>query len=88
MEKLNDLQVAVLATDGVDESELIEPVAALREAGATVAIISPQAGHLTAFRHHDKSATIGVLILAAVGEPMRRLLARHPPLAKNQPVVN
>lgn len=60
MEKLNDLQVAVLATDGVEESELVEPVAALREAGATVAIISPQAGHLTAFRHHDKSATIGV----------------------------
>ncbi|HEV2245011.1 MAG TPA: HPP family protein [Terriglobia bacterium] len=31
---------------------------------------------------------VGVLILTAVGEPMRRLLARHPPLAKNQPVVN
>ncbi|HEX5412205.1 MAG TPA: HPP family protein [Terriglobia bacterium] len=31
---------------------------------------------------------IGVLILTAVGEPMRRLLAKHPPLAKNQPVVN
>ncbi len=25
MEKLNDLQVAVLATDGVEESELVEP---------------------------------------------------------------
>lgn len=31
---------------------------------------------------------IGVLILTAVGEPMRRLLARHPPLAKNKPAVN
>ncbi|HEX5412201.1 MAG TPA: type 1 glutamine amidotransferase domain-containing protein [Terriglobia bacterium] len=60
METLKDLQVAVIATDGVEESELTEPVAALREAGATVAIISPHAGRLTAFRHHDKSATIDV----------------------------
>ncbi|HET9176928.1 MAG TPA: HPP family protein [Terriglobia bacterium] len=28
---------------------------------------------------------IGVLLLTSVGEPMRRLLAQHPPLAKNQP---
>jgi protease I len=60
METLKDLQIAVLAADGVEESELTDPVAALREAGATVAIISPQAGHITAFRHHDKSATIAV----------------------------
>lgn len=28
---------------------------------------------------------VGVLILTAIGEPMRRALAKYPPLAKNQP---
>jgi protease I len=34
MSKLTDCRVAVLATDGFEESELTEPVKALREAGA------------------------------------------------------
>ena len=71
MENLNALQIAVIATDGVEESELSEPVAALREAGATVAITSPQADHLTAFRHHDKSNTIGVDLTLDKASPGR-----------------
>lgn len=39
-------------------------------------------------RRDAVAIVVGVLILTAVGEPMRRLLARHPPLAKNQPVAN
>ena len=34
MSKLNGFRVAVLATDGVEESELTEPVQALKKAGA------------------------------------------------------
>lgn len=60
MDSFKTLQVAVIATDGVEESELTEPVSALREAGATVAIIAPHSGSIQAFRHHDKSQTIGV----------------------------
>jgi len=60
MNRLTGLQVAVIATDGVEESELTKPVAALREAAATVAIISPQPNSIQAFQHHDKTRTIGV----------------------------
>lgn len=39
MAELTGLRVAVLATDGFEESELIEPVKALKEAGAKVTIV-------------------------------------------------
>jgi protease I len=44
MEQKNDqIRVAVLCSDGVEMFELSEPVEALKEAGADVAIVSPQA---------------------------------------------
>lgn len=44
MSELTDFRVAVLATDGFEESELAEPVKALRDAGAQVTILSLEAG--------------------------------------------
>jgi protease I len=41
MSKLTGLRVAVLATDGFEEPELMEPVKALKNAGAKVTIVSP-----------------------------------------------
>ena len=49
MSKLTDFRVAVLATDGFEESELTEPVKALKAAGAQVTILSLQPGDLPAF---------------------------------------
>ena len=43
-------KIAVLATDGVEEVELTEPVRALRQAGARVTIVSLRAGQLQAMR--------------------------------------
>lgn len=40
MQNLTGLRVMVIATDGVEESELAEPVLALKEAGALVDIDS------------------------------------------------
>ncbi len=34
-------KIAVLATDGFEQAELLEPVKALRAAGATVQVVSP-----------------------------------------------
>src|SRR5918995_1463322 len=42
--QLDGLKVAVLVTDGYEPSELTEPVAALREAGADVTIVSDHDG--------------------------------------------
>ncbi len=53
-------KVAVLATDGFEESELQEPVKALKKAGATVDIVSPKSGRIQGFKHFDKGATCAV----------------------------
>jgi protease I len=49
--ELNGRTVAVLATDGVEQVELTEPVKALKAAGATVHVVS---------NHHDKADAIPV----------------------------
>lgn len=54
MEKrLNHVRIAVLATDGFEESELMEPVKAYREEGAEVSIVSPKTRSIRAWRHTD-----------------------------------
>jgi protease I len=60
MRDLSNLRVAVIATNGFEESELVEPVRTLKEAGATVEIVSAKLGQIQAFRHHDKSIMVNV----------------------------
>lgn len=60
MAQLNNIRAAVFATDGFEESELTEPVKALRNAGVQVDIISNKSGNIQAFRHHDKSIQVKV----------------------------
>src|SRR4051812_41509104 len=67
MSKLTDFRVAVLATDGVEESELTEPVKALRDAGAKVTIFSPKPGQIQAVRH-DLDKTVKVQVDRTVGD--------------------
>ncbi|QDH74579.1 type 1 glutamine amidotransferase domain-containing protein [Brevundimonas sp. M20] len=52
--------IAVLATDGFEQVELTKPVEALKAAGATVEIVSPKAGEIQGFEHHDKGDTVSV----------------------------
>jgi protease I len=58
--QLTDLRVAVVATDGFEESELTEPVKALKEAGAQVTILSPKSGQIQAVRHDEKTIRVKV----------------------------
>ncbi len=60
MGSLADFRVAVIATDGFEESELKEPVKALEEAGAEVAIVSLKAGEIQGVRHGDKTGKVKV----------------------------
>ena len=62
---LTDFHVAVLATDGFEESELTEPVKALREAGARVTILSVKAGQIQGVRH-DLDKTVKVKVDRAI----------------------
>jgi protease I len=47
-------RIAVLATDGFEQSELVEPVKALRDAGAIVQIVAPKGGEIQGMKHKEK----------------------------------
>jgi protease I len=59
-EKLAGKVVAILATDGVEQIELMEPRNALREAGAEVHVVAPKGPEIQGFNHHDKGDKIHV----------------------------
>ena len=50
---LQGFRVAILATDGVQEAELTEPLKALKEAGADVRVLSLKPGKIQAVRAKD-----------------------------------
>ncbi len=58
--ELDGRMIAVLATDGVEQVELTEPVKALKQAGADVRVVSDKDEDIQAFRHHDKGDKIPV----------------------------
>lgn len=48
---LNGKRIAVLATHGFEQSELLEPKKALEQAGARVDVISPESGAIKGWNH-------------------------------------
>jgi len=52
---LNGRTVAVLATNGFEQSELETPVEALKAAGAKVDVISLKAGEIQGMEHDGRS---------------------------------
>jgi len=47
-------RIAILSTDGVEQSELTEPRDALEKAGAKTDLVSPAAGKIQAMQHQEK----------------------------------
>lgn len=66
MASIDGFRVAALATDGVEQVELTKPVAALKEAGAEVTVISP-GGEAIQGMNHDKPGD-KLKVDAALGE--------------------
>jgi protease I len=56
-DKLTDKKIAILATEGVEQVELIEPRKAVEAEGATVELLSLEAGDFQGFDHLDKGET-------------------------------
>ena len=52
--ELGGLRVAILACNGVEQAELVEPRKALQQAGADTRLISVGKGHVQAFHHDQK----------------------------------
>ncbi|HEX8850447.1 MAG TPA: type 1 glutamine amidotransferase domain-containing protein [Gemmatimonadaceae bacterium] len=57
---LKGKRVAILATDGVEQVELLEPKAALDKAGAKTEVISLKGGEIQGMNHDDKGDRIPV----------------------------
>jgi protease I len=69
---LKGFRVAVLATDGVQEAELTEPVKALEDAGAEVEVLSLETGKIQAMRtkdiEHGKKVEVDGLVADAAAD--------------------
>jgi protease I len=59
-QRLAGKTVAVVATDGFEQSELTEPVKALKSEGAEVHVIAPNAGEIQGMQHDEKGQKVRV----------------------------
>jgi len=57
---LKGIKVAILATDGVEQVELLKPRQALEEAGAQTAVVSPKSGKIKGWNHTEWGEQIPV----------------------------
>lgn len=53
MTDIRNAKVAILATNGFEQSELEVPQRKLKEAGATVTVVSPENGEIRGWNHKD-----------------------------------
>src|SRR5579883_2122168 len=59
-QSLSGKKIAILATDGFEQSELQEPLKALRNEGAQVDIVAPHGGEIQGMQHRDKGEKVKV----------------------------
>lgn len=59
-ENLQGKKVAILATDGFEQSELMEPKKALEAAGATTQIVSPKGGAIKGWKNKEWGDSVQV----------------------------
>jgi protease I len=57
---LNGKKIAILATDGFEQSELTEPRKALDQAGATTVVIAPKDGAIKGWKHANWGESVPV----------------------------
>jgi protease I len=67
--ELDDIRVAIIATDLFEESELVQPRQALQDAGAQTVVIAPKAGQIQAVNHIDKTIQVTVDLTLEKADP-------------------
>ena len=67
--ELKDLRVAILAENGFEQSELIEPRKALDAAGARTSVVSPQSGKIRGWSHTDWGESVAVDVALDTARP-------------------
>jgi protease I len=66
---LDQMRIAILATQGVEQSELTEPRKALEQAGARTTLIAPQPGTVQGMRHDEKADRFDVDLTLDAANP-------------------
>ena len=66
---LNGLKVAILAAEGFELAELVEPRKALDEQGAETRVVSPAEGSVQGWKHFDKADKIAVDVPLDAADP-------------------
>lgn len=69
MSSLKEVKVAILSADGFEESELIKPRDALKDAGASVSIISIEKGKIQGMKHDKKGESVKVDEILGEADP-------------------
>jgi protease I len=74
--QLGGLKVAILATDGFEQSELLEPRKALDEAGAETHVVSPHSGKIRGWSHKEwgQEVQVGTVLKRADADSYDALL--------------
>jgi protease I len=60
MPDINQAKVVILATHGFEQSELMVPLQKLRDAGAQVAVVSPEQGQIRGWKEKDWGESVPV----------------------------
>jgi deglycase len=68
-DSLKNKRVAILATDGVEQVELLEPRKALQDAGAKTDVISPKSGQIKGWNHTEWGQKIPVDVELKSADP-------------------
>ncbi|WP_413290505.1 type 1 glutamine amidotransferase domain-containing protein [Bdellovibrio sp. HCB337] len=69
--ELSGKKVAILATDGFEQSELFDPKEALENAGAEVTIVSLKLGEIKGWKDKDWGQSIKVDMLVSQADPQK-----------------
>ena len=66
---LHGKMIAILATDGFEQAELLEPRKALDQAGAKTQVVSPKDGKIRSWNHKDWGQEVSVDVLLKSAKP-------------------
>jgi protease I len=69
MQNLNGKKIAILSTNGFEQSELMEPRRRLAEAGADVSVISPESGSIKGWNKNDWGESVAVDVPLETANP-------------------
>ena len=67
--QLKGKKIAILLTNGVEQSELTDPKKALEDAGAKTFLISPASGKIHAMNHKEKGETFPIDVSLGSAKP-------------------